>query len=185
MKSKVGKLLIAHPNLPKDNWFNKTVIYIYADDPQQGTLGLALNVKTTLQVRKLCYDRGILYPHDTHQCYRGGPMNPHSCIMIHTDEWTSQNTVTAGPRYNLSSDNQMFERLAILDQPAYWRICLGISGWAPGQLDAELQGQFPYTTANSWLTADANDNIMFEHDGEDQWKAAVELSSQQMIDQFF
>lgn len=185
MKSRVGKLLIAHPNLPNDNWFHKTVIYVYGDDPSQGTLGLALNVKTNLQVRKLCYDRGILYPHSSHLCYRGGPVNQQSAIMLHTDEWVSQNTVTAGPRYNLSSDNQMFERIAVLDQPAYWRLFLGICGWAPGQLDAELNGQFPFSSANSWLTADANDNIMFELDGEKQWEAALELSSQQMVDRFF
>ena len=48
MDSRVGKLLIAHPNLPSDNWFNRTVIYVYNESPQQGTLGVTLNVPTNI-----------------------------------------------------------------------------------------------------------------------------------------
>lgn len=185
MGNKVGKLLIAHPNLPEDNWFRKTVIYIYSDDEQYGTLGLTLNVRTSMTVSQLANQRGIDFPYQSQSLFKGGPVAETSLIMLHTDEWRGVNTTDAGPRYKLSSDNYMFERLAQGDQPAYWKMFLGLCGWKPGQLDLELAGQFPYKQENSWLIADANDYILFELDGDDAWTAAVDLSSKQMISQFF
>tara|TARA_B110000503_G_scaffold72110_1_gene111606 strand:+ start:1913 stop:2470 length:558 start_codon:yes stop_codon:yes gene_type:complete len=185
MTARVGKLLVAHPNLPKDNWFYKTVIYIYSDNKEFGTLGIALNVKTNLSTKKLCYDRGILYPYGDHLVSKGGPINPKSCILLHTPEWQSQNTISVGPRYSLSSDDQMFERISIFDQPAYWRLFMGICGWGPGQLDMEIAGAFPYDKSNSWLLVNPSDDIVFNYDGDDQWVKAVDLCSQQTIDYFF
>jgi putative transcriptional regulator len=184
MSNRVGKLLVAHPNLPDDDWFRKTVIYIYSEN-EQGTLGVALNVETTTTTKKLCYDKGILYPSEHPRIYKGGPVVEQNILMLHSDEWSSRNTTHAGPRYRLSSDTVMLERLSMGDQPAYWRLLLGLCAWAPGQLDLELSGQFPYTAENSWLICDANDDIMFNYSGEEQWKAAVELCSHQMINQFF
>ena len=184
MHSRVGKLLVAHPNLPENDWFRRTVIYIYNDN-DQNTLGVALNVETSTSVKKLCYDKGIIYPSEYPSVYKGGPVQQNTVLMLHTSEWISQNTISAGPGYHLSSDSVMFERLSLGDQPAYWKMCLGLCAWAPGQLDAELSGKYPYDSSNSWLICDANDDIIFNHDGEEQWKAAVELSSYQMINQFF
>lgn len=111
-------------------------------------------------------------------------MAAEAVIMLHTDEWTSRNTTTAGSHYRMSSDYDMFEKLATFDQPAYWRVFAGIASWAPGQLDMELNADFPYTAKNSWLTAQANDDIMFGTDGYDQWDRALDLCSQQMFDSF-
>lgn len=185
MNNHVGKLLIAHPNLRPTDWFHKSVIYIYSDDPKQGTLGLLLNRPTNYSLKEFCNQQGVLYPEGVTMISCGGPLNRNSVILLHTDEWHSGNTTTAGPNYKISSDQQMFDRLSIGEQPAYWRMFVGICGWKPGQLEKELSGQPPYRPENSWLTATANDHIMFMYDGEEQWTQALELSSQQMIDSFF
>ena len=185
MTNRVGKLLIAHPNLPSTDWFYRAVIYIYADREDEGTLGICLNTRSKTSVQKLCNDKGIIYPESHSAIYTGGPVSPNSVTMLHTDEWHSTNSTKAGPSYILSSDMQMFERLSLGDQPIYWRPFLGLTAWAPGQLDAELNGTFPYRAANSWLICDANDDILFNYNGEEQWKAAVELCSQQMIQNYF
>jgi putative AlgH/UPF0301 family transcriptional regulator len=79
----------------------------------------------------------------------------------------------------------MLHKIAAGDEPIYWRICLGICTWQPGQLDMELKGQFPYSQHNRWLTAVPDDNIVFVYDQEDQWVAAVDACSQQTIQHFF
>jgi len=185
MTDRVGKLLIAHPNLPSDNWFHRTVIYIYAEKPKDGTLGICLNMNGSYSLKQLCYDKGIIYPDSNTNINIGGPVSRSSIIMLHTDEWSSHNTIEAGDSYSLSSDIAMFERLSLGDQPGYWKIFAGLCAWGPGQLDLELSGKFPYKNENSWLTAKATDDIIFNYDGEDQWKKAIELSSQQMIDSLF
>ena len=178
-----GKLLIAHPGLSKNDFFYKTVIFIYSDSAD-GTLGLVLNKQTNTTVKEICYDKGILWPDGINKTYQGGPVSKQSLIMIHTaDHWQSSNTMRLG-KYAVTSDELMFHKMANGDQPAFWRMTLGIAAWQPGQLQLELKGKFPYKTENSWLTADPNDATMFAYDGEDQWIKATELASQQMIDSY-
>jgi len=185
MTSRIGTLLISHPNLTSADWFYRSVIYIYADSEKDGTLGICFNKDSDFTLQQLCTDKGIIYPESYTRINQGGPVSQSSVIMFHTHEWFSSNTIEAGPGYCLSSDLMMFEKLALGDQPAYWKIFSGLCAWGPGQLDKELQGQFPYKPTNSWLTATASDSILFEYEGEEQWEKAVELSSQQMIDSYF
>lgn len=182
--SREGKILIAHPNLSKKDWFARTVVYVYLDSSVDGTKGIVLNMPTILTVRDVCYKRGIDYPYLEERVFQGGPVAGEAIVMLHSDEWQSRNTTTAGPGYLLSSDYDMFEKIAEGNQPAHYRIFAGIASWAPGQLDLELAGDFPYRTENSWLIADANDDIIFGYDGFDQWEKAIELASQQMFNSF-
>jgi len=183
-KNRKGQLLISHPNLPSDNFFYRSVVYIY-EDGKDGTLGVVINKHTDHKVKDLCKTKGIMFPDSTRMIFQGGPVNPGSIVILHTDEWSSGNTMYAGGRFNLSSDEHMFTKIAMGDQPAYYRVMAGISAWGPGQLDMELNARFPYTSANSWLTATANDSIIYEYDGDEQWNEAVKLSSQQMIHTYF
>ena len=185
MSNHIGKLLIAYPGLPKKDFFHKSVIFLYQDS-KDGTLGLVLNKKLDVSVKEICYDRGTLWPDGITRCYSGGPLSRSSVILVHTDDWTSANTMHINKTgYCVSSDDFMFEKMSMGNQPAYWRMCLGISGWQFGQLNLELDGKYPYKNENSWLTATPNDSIMFAHDGEEQWKKALEHSSHQMIDSYF
>jgi len=184
MQSRVGQILIAHPNLPQGTPFEKTVIYIYQDNIK-GTLGLILNKPTEWTVEDVCHDKQHSYIGPAKSLYIGGPVNTGALCMIHSDDWTSSNTMPAGPHISISSDNFMLEKLGSGNVPAYWRMCVGMSAWQPGQLDAELKGQPPYRAENSWLTAEANDTIIFDYDGDEQWEHALKYSSQQMINYYF
>jgi putative transcriptional regulator len=48
------------------------------------------------------------------------------------------------------------------------RLFVGYSGWAPGQLDAELQ-------QGSWIVADVSEDVVFEASSAEAWKHAVRL----------
>lgn len=180
----VGNLLIAHPNLRKANPFHKTVIYVYEHN-DNGVMGVVLNRNTEFSIQSLFRSKGHLYNNGIPTLHQGGPVNESALVLLHTDEWHSTNTATAGPGLRVSSDGLMFEKMAMGDEPVLWRLFNGMSAWAPGQLEMELKGQFPYRPENSWLTATANDSIVFEYDGEEQWEQAIELSRTQMINQFF
>lgn len=183
-ESRVGKLLIAHPNLSQSEYFHKSVILIYAETPNQGTLGIVLNKPIPLTVGELCSMQNIIFP-SSQQVHQGGPVNGRTICMLHSSEWATHSShVIADRRVAVTSDNLMFEKMSIGNTPAYWRITSGLCAWAPGQLELELKGLPPYKPENSWLTCDANDHIMFELDGEEQWEAALNYSSKQMISQY-
>ena len=185
MQKKVGSILVAHPNMNPKNSFAQTVIYLYEDNSKMGTIGLVVNKPSRYTINDLCVQMKIgTYPYD-HKVYRGGPLAERNLLLLHTDEWSSTNTIPIGDGYAITSDTLMLEKLMQGNHPTWFRLCSGISSWAPGQLDMELKGQYPYTAENSWLTGKATDAVLFGESGEKQWQEALDLCSAQMIDKFF
>lgn len=181
--SRVGKLLIANPSFPLGSPFAKSVIYIYQDDPVAGTVGVILNNPLTT-ISEFCGTNGIMFPDTEPKLHTGGPVDPTALLILHTDDWSSKNTGYAGKQLCISSDTIMFHKIATGNEPVYWRAFFGISAWKPKQLDAELEGEFPYVK-NTWLIAESNEDVIFNYDGEDQWVRALDLCSQQTINYFF
>jgi len=177
-----GKLLIAHPRLSRSDWFHKTVVYLYEHSHIFGASGLVLNIPSKLSVADLCQEHDIEYPWANEKIYAGGPVTPGNVIMLHTGEWHSSNTGLVSTDYSITSDYNMFGKIAQGDQPYYWRMFAGVAAWAPGQLEQELEGEPPSRREHSWLLADPNDDIIFQTDGDNQWQAALDLSAKQLFD---
>jgi len=184
MNDFVGKVLIAHPNLPSDQIFHRSVIYIYQHDNDKGTVGVITNKKSRYKVSDLAADKNIIFGDTTKRVYHGGPVNQQALVLLHTDDWSSANTAPAGNKLSVSSDDIMLQKIGSLDQPAYWRLFAGMAAWNPGQLTAELAGVWPYRSENSWLIAKADESILFETDGDKQWQKCFSLSSNQMFEQY-
>jgi putative transcriptional regulator len=184
--SRVGQLLIAHPNLPKNNPWHKRVIYVFSDDHKTGTQGIIINHPTKYSVTNFITGKGFHdMPLSPESMRIGGPVNPKVIFMLHTDEWYSSSTHQVSNQLAISCDDFMLHKMSVQDQPSLWRMFAGMCSWAPGQLDMELRGQPPYRPENSWLTATANYNIIFEYDGERQWDKCFALASKQTIDSWF
>jgi putative transcriptional regulator len=171
-----GKLLVAHPML--NDFFHRAVIFVYQDDPKNGTAGLVLNKPTRITVNEITSERGLAYG-GTEHVYKGGPVNDTAVIMLHEDQWYGSNTMQIGNSgLAITSDNVMMEKLSMGNAPLAWRMCMGIAGWSPGQLSQELNSRY------GWLTCDANPSIVFAKDGERQWQKALQLCANQTIDQY-
>lgn len=177
-----GKVLVAHPNL-ESPFFKKSVIFIYEDVERQGAQGIILNKPSKYPISTLFNAKGfeVDYKEVVH---RGGPINEKAVSLFHTGEWTSTNTYPIG-NYSLSSDEFMIEKMSTGNTPVNWRLVGGVCGWGPGQLQAEVEGSLPHTRNKNWLTIPTTDRILFEYDGDEQWVQALNLASQQMVDQFF
>jgi putative transcriptional regulator len=50
--------------------------------------------------------------------------------------------------------------------PRQYLVALGYAGWAPGQLDAEIQ-------ANGWLLVAADTNLVFDTEDGSKWQRAL------------
>lgn len=179
----LGNILVAHPLFPSESPFSKSVIYIYQDDSVNGTTGVIINKPTRTTVSMLCENNGVMFGDTTPLMHSGGPVNQSALIVLHSDEWNSSNTAAAGSNLRISSDNHMFMKMSQGNVPAYWRAFFGYASWAPGQLESEVKGKYPYDQ-QMWLTAKANDSILFDYSGDRQWNKALELCSQQMIDSY-
>lgn len=181
--SRIGKLLIAHPMFPPNNPFAKTVIYIYQDDSINGTVGLVLNRPSQTTVAQLAAQDGHQFFDTTKMVHMGGPVNKNALIMLHTDDWHSANTASAGDKLRISSDTHMLEKMADgTDQPAFWKVFIGSSTWMPGQLQSEIDRPI---IGGTWLECKADESTIFMLNGENLWITALEMYGQQTIDHYF
>ena len=178
-----GKLLVAHPSL-EGTMFERSVIYVYQDN-SYGTQGLILNRVSQYSVDFLLENKGFEGTHKGEYVYMGGPLQTSSISLLHTDDFSSQNTQYIGNNICISSDNFMLEKIEMGNEPWEWRILVGISGWSPMQLAMEIEGNTRRHKQPSWLTTDADTSIVFEYDGDKQWEKAVELCSRNMFDEYF
>ena len=176
-KNYEGKLLVAHPSVA--DWFARTVIFVYQDDTNQGTMGLVLNKPTRIKVSDIIIEKGYNYA-GTEHVYKGGPVNENAVFLLHEDNWYASNTFQIGNSgLAITSDAVMMEKLSMGNYPLGWRMCTGCAGWHPGQLQQEMN------SLHGWLTCDANSSIVFDQDGERQWNKALQLCANQTIDSYF
>jgi putative transcriptional regulator len=137
-----------------------------------------INRATEYSLHQIMTSKGYDYAGKDRVIYKGGPVNTTALVMLHSDDWYSSNTMPITAHTSISSDNFMMEKLAFDNAPASWRMVLGVSGWAPGQLDNEI-------SRGDWLLADSDPDILWGYDGEKQWRRSLDLCSQQMLAQYF
>lgn len=185
MTSLEGKFLIAHPNFPISSTFHKSVIFIYQDIKDKGSIGLILNKPSSYKVQDLCAEKNIIFLDNNTPVFHGGPVNQNALILLHSNEWSSTNTVSVRNDLRITSDGIMLEKLAKGNQPKNWKMFGGMCGWAPQQLQAELQGTYPFKAENSWLIADLDEEFIFNINPKDQYQYAFRKCSSQLFDQYF
>ncbi len=168
-----GNILIAPPAM-KGNFWHKTVIML-TEHHSKGSVGLVLNKRSNLSVVEFADQLG--YDIDVPGfVYVGGPVNTKSLCLLHTPDWVSSNTMKINDRFFLSSAEDILPRLAMGDTPDQWRLFLGLSGWAPGQLIGEIKGVPPWNEQHSWCLASADEEMVFGSDEKDQWCKAIDRS---------
>lgn len=169
----VGNLLIAPPSV-KGNFWYKTVIMV-TEHHSEGSVGLVLNKRSQMSIVEFGEQLGfnIDLPGFV---YLGGPVNVKSLSFLHSNEWTSKNTMRINDEFSLSSADDILPRLAMGDCPKQWRIFVGMCGWAEGQLLGEIKGQHPWKHDTSWCVAQADHELVFGSDNKDQWCNALDRS---------
>jgi putative transcriptional regulator len=96
----------------------------------------------------------------------GGPVHPDRGFVLHDDprEWSS--TLRFGNGLAVTTSREILVAMAKGEGPKHVLVALGYSGWDAGQLEAELGD-------NAWLTAPADQAIVFDTPLESRWQAAA------------
>jgi putative transcriptional regulator len=74
--------------------------------------------------------------------------------------------------FALSEDPKVLQAMARGSGPRRALFCLGYAGWAPGQLDAELD-------RGSWGIAPADEKLVFDEDPKVKW---IEATARRLLD---
>lgn len=168
-----GKLLISPPSV-KGTFWQKTTILL-TENHASGSVGLVLNKPSKMSLNEFAKQNNVMLniPGVIHI---GGPVNVKALTLLHTNDWVCNNTMQINSDFSISSSPDMLAKMAMGYVPKRWRMFLGLCGWTKGQLQNEIDGVPPYSKNNSWLTATANEDIVFDYNSQSQWTESIELA---------
>jgi putative transcriptional regulator len=158
-----GQMLIASPAMP-DERFARTLIYMCAHS-SEGAMGIVVNrpapnisfpdllvklnvipAKELIQLPTKAGDVTVL---------KGGPVETERGFVLHSADFFIENsTLPIDEGICLTATLDILKAIARGDGPASAILALGYAGWAPGQLENEVQN-------NGWLHCSADRDLIF------------------------
>ncbi|MGA8380920.1 MAG: YqgE/AlgH family protein, partial [Stellaceae bacterium] len=96
----------------------------------------------------------------------GGPVEPERGFVLHTDDYHEEATLRVADNISVTATLEILRAIGKGQGPQRSLFALGYAGWAPGQLDAEIQ-------ANGWLCVAADQEIVFNPDHDGKWQRAL------------
>ncbi len=162
-----GQLLVAMPQM-RDPRFARAVIYICAHNPE-GAMGLVINrLVGSIRFPELLAQLGIDQPAGSEEIrvHFGGPVESGRGFVLHSADYVQDGTMVVNSEIALTATLDILKAIAAGGGPKQSLLALGYAGWGPGQLEAEMQ-------ANGWLTAPADEHLIFDSGLDDKWQRAI------------
>ncbi|HEY7041059.1 MAG TPA: YqgE/AlgH family protein [Methylomirabilota bacterium] len=169
-KSLAGQFLVATEELG-DPRFARTVVYLARHDAT-GAMGLIVNrplqeIPLAALLRRLGVDdHGVTGNIRVHY---GGPVEPASGWMLHSAEYATEGTERLAPDIALTPLSPRSPTLGEIGRgggPGRYLFVLGYAGWAPGQLEGEID-------SGAWITVSADAALLFDDDHAHKWERAT------------
>jgi putative transcriptional regulator len=164
-----GQLLVATPAMA-DPRFSRTVVYMVRHDAT-GALGLIVN-RPFQEVPIADLLRRLGLEHEgvggSMRMHYGGPVGPGSVFILHTADWRGEGTQVIADGISLTGTPGILRAIGSGAGPRRALLVLSYSGWAPGQLEREVQ-------AGAWVAVPADPAVVFDDDYDTKWTRAMAL----------
>jgi putative transcriptional regulator len=170
-----GRLLIAMPVMG-DPRFERSVIYMCAHS-SEGAMGIIVNRPAgSIDFPGLLVQLDIIQKADqiklpenaeTLQVLKGGPVDTGRGFVLHSSDFFIENsTVPIDEGISLTATLDILKAIARGEGPQSAILALGYAGWAPGQLENEIQH-------NGWLHCSADAELIFGQDTDGKYERAL------------
>ena len=161
-----GQMLIAMPSM-RDERFARTLIYMCAHS-SEGAMGIVVNQPAAdisfpdllVKLDVIPANERIQLPRraGTIKVLKGGPVETQRGFVLHTADFFIENsTLPIDEGICLTATLDILKAIARDEGPANAVLALGYAGWAPGQLEKEIQH-------NGWLHCTADSDLVFGTD---------------------
>jgi putative transcriptional regulator len=165
-----GQILVARESLADPN-FAESVILLVQYDPAHGTLGLLLNRRTEISLSRL-FPKVKHAPADP--VYLGGPVAFTAVqALLRRPSKAEQATPVLTDLYVTGKRELIEKSMTSRLGPSRFRLYLGSAGWAPGQLEREIE-------QGAWLVLPGRLQIVFDEDPDSLWSRLIRQSHLQM-----
>ncbi len=170
--------LIAMPSL-EDSVFERSVVYV-CEHSLNGALGLIINKPTDLMLPELFERIELNFGREDLRempVLLGGPVQTERGFVLHdpmrgTDAASNESgyasTLRIAGGLDMTTSKDVLEALSSGVGPRRVLVTLGYSSWGEGQLESEL-------ARNTWLTVEANTDLMFDTPVEQRYDGALGL----------
>jgi putative transcriptional regulator len=170
-----GQMLIAMPSMGDDR-FARSVIYVCAHSTE-GAMGIIVNQPAAhisfsdllVQLEVLPAADLIRLPQQAGgvKVLKGGPVDTQrGCVLHSADFFIENSTLPIDEGICLTATLDILKAIARGDGPLSAVLALGYAGWAPGQLENEIQ-------ENGWLHCSADSELIFGGDNEAKYGKAL------------
>jgi putative transcriptional regulator len=161
-----GQMLIAMPAM-QDERFARSLIYVCAHS-SEGAMGIVVNHPApNINFSDLLVKLDVIPASERIQLptrgggvkvMRGGPVETERGFVLHSADFFIENsTLPIDEGICLTATIDILKAIARGNGPASAILALGYAGWAPGQLETEIQG-------NGWLHCTADPDLVFGTD---------------------
>lgn len=170
-----GQILIAMPEMD-DERFARSVIYVCAHSAE-GAMGIIVNrpagsidfPQLLMQLDIIGKSERIALPGnaETMKVLKGGPVETGRGFVLHSSDYVIKDaTLPIDEGICLTATVDILRAIAKGDGPRHAILALGYAGWAPGQLENEIQH-------NGWLHCSADSDLIFGRDVEEKYDRAL------------
>jgi putative transcriptional regulator len=170
-----GQMLIAMPAMLDDR-FARSLIYICAHS-SEGAMGIVVNHPApNINFSDLLVKLDIIPAADSIRLptsaevvkvMRGGPVETERGFVLHSaDFFIDNSTLPIDEGICLTATLDILKAIARGAGPVSAILALGYAGWAPGQLESEIQG-------NGWLHCPSDSELIFGPDTGGKYEKAL------------
>jgi putative transcriptional regulator len=170
-----GQMLIAMP-LMQDERFARSLIFLCAHSAD-GAMGIIVNQQAgsidfpelLAQLNIIDTEQSITLPEkaESMKVLRGGPVEPGRGFVLHSSDFFIENSTLPIDRdISLTATLDILKAIANGAGPRRAILALGYAGWAPGQLENEIQH-------NGWLHCAADPDLVFGGDIDNKYERAL------------
>lgn len=165
-----GQLLVATPNVVGPH-FSRSVILLFAHS-EEGAMGVILNHKLDQVTYQDMFEQ-LNLPSNPHVAtlpvYYGGPVEVNRGFLLyeHQGQYLDEAMAVVG-EVAISGSLGVLKTIAAGGGPKRHLLALGYAGWAPGQLEEEIQ-------ENSWFSVPMDSDLIFSNNLSDKWQQAGKL----------
>jgi putative transcriptional regulator len=170
-----GQMLIATPTMSDDR-FARSVIYVCAHS-SEGAMGIIVNQPAAnIEFPDLLVQLDVIPEAELIQVksrseevkvLKGGPVETGRGFVLHSADFFIENsTLPIDEGICLTATLDILKAIAKGSGPANAILALGYAGWAPGQLESEIQH-------NGWLHCPADAELIFGADTDQKYAKAL------------
>ena len=177
--SLTGHLLVAVPEM-KDPNFARTVVYLIEHN-RRGALGLVVNepmgeVPVDLLLGEPNAEDGAPEPAEAGPrvlVLYGGPVERRAPFLLHSTDVMPEGSVKVDKQVAFSRNHELLRAKLGGMGPRHLVFALGYAGWAPGQLESEIE-------RGGWYVIDWDESLVFGTDHAAKWQRAVALHAPEL-----